>query len=634
MISILLLILAGSSRGLKADPIWYDEWYSLYYAGATPQYGPLSLAQTVERTLEYQEFNPPGYYLLLNLWGQIAGWTPYATRTLSLLLGVLAIALIYRLGREAVSPLAGLGAALALGSSAYFVNQMHEMRMYPLFMLMMVLSLWSYWRLVGQTHKSMSVQKRASTITGFWLVVFCLSLAGLLYTHYMALPLVVSLALFHLVFAPKNRRWSGVSMAALMAGILFLPWASVAVRALGVVSGETARRVLGYTPLELLNTATTQFSNAATPLLAIFGWYALRGRRPGVWFVWTLVIGTFGVYLIISNQFGVIGSPRYLMALWPPLALLVGLGAEQMGRLNLRPAILLVVWVLMGAGYIISLQTVFEPAEQIWQVYLPWDKLADKLRLQTVHDDRVVFLLPAPTPYWFHAPVAAYYFHDLRTQVEPIPPWINIPPFEQPDTRLHLVESLEAKSPQMFGEEAQAIVKDATSVWIAYSPTYFPSPFVRPEFDQTLAEQGFVACQPNDAQSDLRLDLYSRVNPDQLSLHFTDDIRVGLLSPLPDASDSNLGVRLGWSITDHVPPNTYSAGLHVDNAAGQLVSQSDFALPGSGTACSVARLSLENLPSGTYSLNLVIYDWQSGKRLLSDGSDRISVGHLSLVVKE
>jgi hypothetical protein len=621
----LLVFLAGA-RGLNADPIWYDEWYALYYAGAAPQYGPLSVSQTVERTLEYQEFNPPGYYVLLNLWGHIAGWTPYATRVLSLLLGMLGIAFIYRLGCDLVSPLAGLSAALALGSSAYLVNQMHEIRMYPLFVLLMIASLWAYWRLISE--------ERVRLIPS--LALLFLTLVALLYTHYMALPLLASLALFHLVFMSKTRRWWQIAGVALLSGLAFLPWISVGLRALSVVSGETSRQELGYTPLQLLNTGLTQFSNGAQALLAVFGWYALRRRGRNTLFVGTLVLGTFCVYLVINTQFHVIGSPRYLMALWPPLALLVGLGVEHMSRWQLRPAVLLTIWVLIGAGYIAALQTVFEPAEQSWQVYLPWDKLADKLRGQTIKGDQVAFLLPAPTPYWFHAPVAAYYFHDQPVQVETIPPWINIPVVEHPDFHIDLVESLAATTPQDFRNQADDLLRNGSALWLAYSPTYFPSPFAKPEFDRALAEHGYILCQPNDAKLDLRLDLYARVIPDELSVRFGEGIRVKLLSRLPGAIETQLPLRLGWSIESDVPPNTYSLGLHVDNAEGQLVAQRDFALPFSGTACSLTSLPLASLPAGQYTLYLVVYNWQTQERLVgippnSRTTDRLALGQFSIL---
>src|SRR5690348_16300656 len=98
MLAILLVVAWAGARNLTATTIWYDEWYSLYYAGAAPEYGPISIPQTVDRALQYNEYNPPGYYMALNLWGQVAGWTSFAARAFSVLMGVLAVAVVYRLG--------------------------------------------------------------------------------------------------------------------------------------------------------------------------------------------------------------------------------------------------------------------------------------------------------------------------------------------------------------------------------------------------------------------------------------------------------------------------------------------------------------------------------------------------------
>ena len=47
-------------RGLNADPIWYDEWWSIYYSGSSNLYGPIPLAETLTRVAETDhELNPP-----------------------------------------------------------------------------------------------------------------------------------------------------------------------------------------------------------------------------------------------------------------------------------------------------------------------------------------------------------------------------------------------------------------------------------------------------------------------------------------------------------------------------------------------------------------------------------------------
>src|SRR5262245_40462494 len=95
VIPLLLLTSWLGARGLNADAIWYDEYWSLYYAGGA-HYGPITLGETWTRVAQTDiELNPPGYYLLLNGWGALVGWTEYAGRALSLLVGVLAVAFTY-----------------------------------------------------------------------------------------------------------------------------------------------------------------------------------------------------------------------------------------------------------------------------------------------------------------------------------------------------------------------------------------------------------------------------------------------------------------------------------------------------------------------------------------------------------
>ena len=79
VIPLLLVVMGLGARGLNLKAIWYDEWWSVYYAGTSPLYGPITLAETANRVVsEHNEFNPPGYYFALNAWSQFTG-THYAS---------------------------------------------------------------------------------------------------------------------------------------------------------------------------------------------------------------------------------------------------------------------------------------------------------------------------------------------------------------------------------------------------------------------------------------------------------------------------------------------------------------------------------------------------------------------------
>jgi len=107
-IALALLVAALGMRGLNADAIWYDEWWSLYYAGAID--GDTSPGAVLARLSEQRqhENNPPLYYLLLAQWGQLLNWTP---QTAPLIGRFLSLAATLLAGRHA--RFAGWGLAVA-----------------------------------------------------------------------------------------------------------------------------------------------------------------------------------------------------------------------------------------------------------------------------------------------------------------------------------------------------------------------------------------------------------------------------------------------------------------------------------------------------------------------------------------
>lgn len=218
-----LLLVAGALTliGAAQKPFWSDELWSLHYAGGA-HYGPITLAETVQRVIEQSghENNPPGYYLLLNLWGTLAGWSEFATRVLSILAGLLAIALTYQAGRElarrigiTTSNMVGIGSAAVLAGSAFFLYYAQEVRGYVFMVLLAALVTWAHLRLMRVSRPSALLQ-----------AAFVLGLAGLAYTHYLALIVPIAVAAHHMVTTPKDRRWWRVTALAVGAGVLFLPW--------------------------------------------------------------------------------------------------------------------------------------------------------------------------------------------------------------------------------------------------------------------------------------------------------------------------------------------------------------------------------------------------------------------------
>jgi hypothetical protein len=605
MIPLLLLIAWLGIRGLNADTLWYDEWYSLYYAGASPQHGPITLNQVWERVAQDNDPQPPGYYVLLSIWGRLVGWTPFATRALSLFLGILAVAGVYRLGSDLIDYRAGLAAAVTLGSSAFLIYHLHELRTYTLYPLLVTFSVWSYWRITTCKDK-----------LPIWLSIsFLLSTTALLYTSYLALPLLAAAGFYHLLFVKKDQHWVRMTLLTVFVLSLYLPWLNVAFGALTKVSDDPSRQFYALDPVSLMGDMLDTFSNGSIALFIIFMWYGLRNNaKRAAKFVWWMALATLALTIALNQYIGFITNPRYLMALWPLLALITGLGVSLMSARHLRPWLVIGIWVMAGTW--LSLRPAASTTDN-WQIHQSWDKLAQTLHRYAPPGDTVIYYLPEPAPYWVYAPVAAYYLNELPAVVEPMPPWIYAPAIaSQTAFRLNLIESLVGKSPDAFSDDTAAIIDDLPRLWMAYSPGDLPSPFAQPAFEQAVANR-FVTCDSVLADPDLQLTLYAQLRFAETTFRFGEGIELSLLAPLPQEADQYLPMLLGWSITDDTPRGMYSAAFHIEDEQGVLVAQADYGLPYTNQACQSVSVALHDLPAGEYTLWVMIYDWQSGERLLS-----------------
>ena len=159
--------------------------------------GPRSLADIWDFLAENEPRNAPGWPILLSVWGPFVGWSEFAIRALSLCIGLLTLAWVFRSGRGFFAPAAGLFATLLLGSSVFFLAYMVNARAYTLVALCATICLWSYWR-VALHLRPPGRSAQAGLLLGS---------VGLLWSHYFGALLLPALGLFHLLFVPKNHRW-------------------------------------------------------------------------------------------------------------------------------------------------------------------------------------------------------------------------------------------------------------------------------------------------------------------------------------------------------------------------------------------------------------------------------------------
>ncbi len=236
-----LLWLAWALRvwRLDAQSLWYDEGYSVYLGSH------LALDQALDLTV--RDIVPPLYYLLLRGWLPFTGTSEYALRFLSVLLGVVAVALLARIGRHLAAPLGkraettgGLLSAALATIAPVLIWLSQDARMYgPL----ITASLLSSWGLLRATAPAAPAPSRRRG----WTLFVVAGLAAL-YTHTVAVFWLLGQLAFGLweiggswLRARQNpfklpQVREGL-IAGGMIGLGYLPWLIVAANAYQVNTG-------------------------------------------------------------------------------------------------------------------------------------------------------------------------------------------------------------------------------------------------------------------------------------------------------------------------------------------------------------------------------------------------------------
>ena len=180
---IIVLLLAFALRVYKLGDqnVWWDEAFSVWVT--RHDIGTLT-------TIAAGDTHPPLYYWLLNPWMSAAGPSELAIRFPSAMFGVIAVALVYRLGRHLTADrtrsaqtadLVGALAALLLATSRFHIWWSQEIRMYGLATMWGVASSLALW---------MALRTRT---TRWWMAFLLTTIAGM-----------YSLYLFAFVLAAQN----------------------------------------------------------------------------------------------------------------------------------------------------------------------------------------------------------------------------------------------------------------------------------------------------------------------------------------------------------------------------------------------------------------------------------------------
>lgn len=560
---------------------------------------------------ERNPWHAPGYFILLSGWGRIAGWSEFSLRALSLLIAPLAIAWTYRLGREAFSARVGFFAAAVLGTSAFFIYNTYTVRMYTLIVALSACEVYLY---------RYAIARR--TISPFTWVGLLLGAVAMLYVHYFTALLLAAIGLYHLVFAPKNRRWWQIIGIFALGGLVFLPWAGVVINGLGAASQDEQRGIAASVPQVLIWMAYVFGNGVTVALLVALGLGLWLGNRNGRW-VWFVTVAAL-IFGLLANEIAKViihpGRLRYLLAIWPLLALLVGLGfAKLPGKLGVG---FLALWMVIGVGNIIR-DDFMRSVDALEFVYkFPWQYAGTQMQQAVQPGD--VLILNMPDGYGFSATrnqdTTEFYLKDHFV-------------------RSTTVEPVEVASLEELHQSALALVEEQQPlrIWMGYDTSRETSTL--PNLKAAL-KIDYGLCPVGVGQASARFDLYARSpvcclpSESRAGLaHFGEGIVLVNQEALPAQVTDTLATILGWSVNSQiVPSDTYSVALHVIDSEGNLVAQADYALPEQRFSCHETRISLVDVTPGEYGMYIIVYNWQTGQRLLAgEQVDQVLLGSFRVI---
>lgn len=169
-VALLLFNIAIKSIHLGSQPIANDEPFTIFHA-------QLALPHLFSELSRYN--NPPGFEFLLHFWIKIFGIGPLSVRFLPMLFSSLSAVVLYQIGRKNFSFQTGLLAALFFTFSSFNMYFAHEARVYSLFTLLSLLSMYFFIEITR--HERISQNS----------TYYILSTAALFYAHFFGFWIIL-----------------------------------------------------------------------------------------------------------------------------------------------------------------------------------------------------------------------------------------------------------------------------------------------------------------------------------------------------------------------------------------------------------------------------------------------------------
>ena len=590
MVGLLLFGFALGAQKLNADNLWLDELYSLSNMGVFAQ--PYSLPEVVDSLTEHSPNHVPLYFFLGAQWARFVGWSQLPMRYLSLLFGILFVAWTYRFAADALNrPTANL-AAMLVTTSGFILMYFHEIRMYTLLLLLLLIHAWLYWRLCAKAKAS-----------GKEWLLFILTAIAQLYTHVFSIFALVGLGLHHLIFARGIRRWRSIALAWIVSALAFLPYAP------GYLRGAMAERTIASLQETALSAPQLAIElahimvNGLEPLwLPLSALAALAFWKRRDWQITRILAVWAGIVLslmLFNEVFPLIDRLRFrfFLAAMPFFAILSAYVLWQPGRTRLVAAPFLLVWIA-GGLHIHGLGDAWPHSGRntLFVDIPPLHKFADSLRQSRNELDLVVGFSRSKFVDWplrHGKSIADYYFGAILN----LDHTFFIYPSTDPELRTSIDERID----------------DHPYLLLAYEPADGPT-----IYDQVAAflEAKYAACDIVVEQADLYVRRYVdkalTCDRQYQPIHYDNGIKI--LDKFGGYNEERQSVRViaGWQVADEAQLDDYNVSIQIITPEWQKVGQApDRHLHDDVLKWQAAEISTAGLSPGAYQVVIILYDRHS-----------------------
>jgi len=465
--------------GLADRSLSFDEAYSVSVARHP-------VPEIVHYLSSNHDTHPPLHYALLSAWLHLFGSSELAVRSLSALIGLAMVVLLYAFARRLVDRNVALVASGLLAGSAFAVLAAQEARMYPLLGLL-ALGSWSSLGLAIQSRKARH-----------W-ALYAVCGALMLYTHYFGLLVLGSQVLY---LAPRwrhdRRTLRDAALALGAVAVLFSPWVpAFLAQAMSGRGWPTFRQPVDTHTLitllalfgfggELFGTggyfatvalAPWKEALVAAPLLGLLGAgvYALRGQRA--WLLVCYWAAPIAAAAAVSQRVNIF-YPRYFSFLTPAFALLLAAGIDLAAAalmrwakrgLEIRPA------ALAGSALIVLALNapVINGFSSVDYTVHDWRGAAELVTAAAGPKDYLLFV-----PGFAQAPFE-YYYKGSQERFELTPVEI-----------FQMVRLKQAADPGINKAWARTLARDHPRMWIIATVPFPGSAYLRL---RALLDDGFGA---------------------------------------------------------------------------------------------------------------------------------------------